>query len=290
MNPVAVVGTNRLAQALTRLLQAAGTPARVLDPLALPEGPLDEELVFLAEPVSGLRAVLSALPLGPEHRVVVAERGPEPEGGRWPSSLVPALTPALRVGVLAGPLLPEAVARGEPAAVVVASAFAEIRRDTQQALHSPACRVYTSEDVVGVELAAAFARALTVALGVAEAMQMGAGVRGLLMSRGLAEARRLGAALKAQDSTFNGLAGLGDLAATASDPTEPALLAGQALARGERVDAPAVRVAEALLAQAARVPVELPLTAAVVHIGRGELSAREALGQLMGRGAKTAGE
>lgn len=291
---VVVVGQNRLAEALSRLLQAAGSTPRALAPQPTPEeagAALDEvELVLLALPVSELRGALAALPLGPQHRVVVCERGPEPEGGLWPSRLVSTRTPALRVGVLAGPLLPAPVLRGEPAAAVVASAYDEVNRAVQGALHSPLCRVYTSADVSGVELAAAFVRPLTLALGVAAGMQMGAGVSGLLMSRGLAEARRLGAALKAQPDTFTGLAGLGDLVASAADAQDPAFAAGRALAAGQPAEDPALRIGEALLAQAQRFGVDLPLTEAVLRIGRRELSARAALGELMSREARERGE
>ena len=157
----------------------------------------------------------------------------------------------------------------------------------QQALHSPICRVYSSPDLVGVELAGAMVSVLSVAVGIADGLRLGVGVQGVIVTRGLAEARRLGRALGADDGTFAGLAGVGDLVACGNHPEHPGYIVGRALARTESSEH-ATRVtseAGALLALGSRHGVELPLTQAIAAIASGRLEARLAIDMLMRREA-----
>lgn len=292
---VAIVGAGPMGQALASVAMEAGTEvllgyrSQSVRGIPTTSDPAElaafAELVLFAVPAWELHATLGALPLGPQHRTVLCARGPDPESGTWLHELVPQLTPCLRVGMLAGPMVPTEVLSGHPGAAVIASPYAELRERTQQALHSPRCRVYKSDDIRGVELASAFARVLAVVAGVAEALQMGEAAHGLVTSRGLAEATRLGAALGAKRETFTGLAGLGELVAS-SGPHNLAFAAGQALVRGERhAEEDAFRSARALVRVAAPVKVELPLTEAIAAIATGEIDPREAFRALMERPA-----
>lgn len=241
------------------------------------------DLLLLAVSPSGIREVVRKLRPGPEHRVVIAARGLEPGTGTWLSEVVLAESAALRVGALSGPALAAEVVARRPSALVAASAYAEVRTATQEALHSAICRVYTSDDLRGVELSGAVNSVLAVSVGITDALQLGVGVRGVVVTRGLAEARRLGAALGAQDRTFAGLAGLGDLVAAASHPQHPGYRAGGQLVRGEQPPADLREAAEAILTLAASQGVEMPMTQAIAAIASGKLKPRIALDMLMRR-------
>ncbi|MCB9758769.1 MAG: glycerol-3-phosphate acyltransferase [Alphaproteobacteria bacterium] len=298
---VSILGAGPLGQSLAILAKAAGhevlmgyRPDMVReipvtgDPAALAAF---SELVLLATPGWELATTLEALPLGPEHRAVVCGRGLDPSSGGWLSDLVARTTPALRVGVLAGPAEPTDILAGSPCAMVVASAFREVQRMVQSALHSPLCRVYTSDDPHGVELAAAFARVLALVVGMSEGMYMGPGARGLVVSRGLAEATRLGQALGTRAETFTGLAGLGDLVAASTSDTNLAYAAGKAIAAGRpHHEEVAPRVARLLVRRARDVGVELPLTEATCAILDGAVTPAQAFQELMGRKAVSGGE
>src|SRR3990167_5770848 len=120
--------------------------------------------------------------------------------------------PTLKIGALAGPALPGALAIGEFSSMVVASPFDEVVAETRRLLNAPpVLRVYGSKDLSGVELASALSGAYIVALGLADGLGMGAGPRAVLITRAIAEASRLGAALGADPRTFSGLAGLGNI-------------------------------------------------------------------------------
>jgi len=128
------------------------------------------------------------------------------------SEVVAEATPALRIGVLAGPALPADLARGQFASMVVASRFQEVVDEARRLLNvPPQLRVYGSHDVIGVELASALSGAYTVALGLGDAMAVGPGPRAVLITRAIAEASRLGESLGSSARTFTGLAGLGNV-------------------------------------------------------------------------------
>ena len=108
------------------------------------------------------------------------------------------------------------MARGIPTAVVAASRDAERSRRVQEAFSNEAFRVYTNDDVVGVEIAVALKNVVAIAAGISDGLGFGDSTKGALLTRGLAEIARLGQALGARPETFAGLAGMGDLIATAT--------------------------------------------------------------------------
>ncbi|MGE0550126.1 MAG: hypothetical protein AB7R00_23870 [Kofleriaceae bacterium] len=143
--------------------------------------------------------------------------------------------PTLKLGVLAGPALPEDLVASQFSSMVVASAFDEVVGETRRLLNAPpVLRVYGSSDFAGVELASALSGAYTVALGLADALGTGPGARAVLITRVIAEAARLGAAAGAEPRTFSGLAGLGNLLVRGNSERSADYVVGRALARGER--------------------------------------------------------
>ena len=141
--------------------------------------------------------------------------------------------PTLKLGVLAGPALPADLIEGQFTSMVIASVFDEVVAEGRRLLNAPpALRVYSSKDLIGVELASAMSGAYTVALGLADGLAVGAGPRAVLITRAIAEESRLGAAAGAEPRTFAGLAGLGNLLVRAATDRSADYLLGRRLADG----------------------------------------------------------
>ncbi|HVK72618.1 MAG TPA: NAD(P)-binding domain-containing protein [Kofleriaceae bacterium] len=197
------------------------------------------------------------------------------------SVLIERATPALRVGVVAGPARPRDLAGGEFGSMVVASRFDEVVRETRRLLNvPPVLRVYGSHDVVGVELASALAGAYTVALGLADGISIGPGPRAVLITRAVAEASRLGEASGGQSKTFAGLAGLGNVLVRSGEEGDPDYELGRALARGEAIGperfSEGARAALAGVRLARRKDVRMPLLAGLAAVLSGKMSIRDA--------------
>jgi glycerol-3-phosphate dehydrogenase (NAD(P)+) len=197
------------------------------------------------------------------------------------SVLIERATPALRIGVLAGPAIPRDLGAGQFASMVVASGFDEVLRETRRLLNlPPVLRIYGSHDLVGVELASAMAGAYTVALGLADGIKVGPGPRAVLITRAVAEASRLGETAGGQGRTMSGLAGLGNVLVRAGDADDPDYQLGLALAREEPVG-PArftegARAALAGMRLAKRRDVRMPLLFGLAAVLAGKASIRDA--------------
>ena len=197
-----------------------------------------------------------------------------------------------RVGVISGPNIAREVARGLPATTVAAAEREECRTRLQAALNSASFRVYTNEDVVGVELGGALKNVIAIAVGVATGLDIGDNGNAALMTRGLSEMARLGVALGAQPSTFAGLAGLGDLLATANSPRSrnrslgekigSGLTLAEAMAGNPHV-VEGVETTKVVLEVAEALDVQMPIAEVVSRVLFEELDPREAIRVLMER-------
>jgi len=221
--------------------------------LFLPGVPLPEALQVTAdrdEAVAGAGVVILASPSKYYRSVLESFAGRLPEGCAL-LSVSKGLDAATRqrlsevagevlgrksVAVLSGPSLAGEVARGVPAAVVIACADHARANALQKIMTSPQFRVYTSEDVVGVELGGALKNIMAIAAGVSDGLGFGDNTRAALMTRGLAEMTRLGVALGARLETFAGLSGLGDLIVTCTSRASRNHMVGERLGRGETLD------------------------------------------------------
>lgn len=292
---VGILGSGPWGRALATLAAEAGNEPRIGYRGEPPRGfrgspnlsalAREVELLLVAVDPWEVRDVVRAAAPGPANRVVIAARGLEPDTGKWLTGIITDESRALRVGALAGPALASEILNRRPSAMVVASEYKEVCGLVQEGLHSSICRIYTSQDLRGVETAGAIVRVLAVALGVADGLGLGVGVRGVVVTRGLAEARRLGAALGAEEATFAGLAGVGDLVACGNHPEHPGYVAGRAIVQSAGKNEGVMRDARGLLALAARHGVTLPLTEAIAAIGAGRLQPRQAIDLLMRREA-----
>ncbi len=256
--------------------------------------PVAGGLTIIATPMAGLREQLATVP--DTRALLWLSKGFEAGSGALGHEIARALRPHAPCGVLSGPSFAIEVARGLPTALVAASADPALAAAAVQALHGDTLRVYTSPDVVGVEVGGAVKNVLAIAVGALDAMGLGLNARAALVTRGLAEMTRLGVALGALPATFMGLSGLGDLVLTATGDLSRNRRLGMCLAAGlPLADALASlgHVAEGapsapvVLARARGLGVEMPITGAVVDVLEGRATVRDALARLMGRDARS---
>ncbi|HEV8321379.1 MAG TPA: NAD(P)H-dependent glycerol-3-phosphate dehydrogenase [Myxococcota bacterium] len=188
-------------------------------------------------------------------------------------------TPAVRLGALAGPTLAGEVKRGQPTVAVVGSRFPEVIDAVREALAGPTFRVYGSDDLCGVELAAALSPVVALAAGLAAGLGLEFNTRAAVVVRGFAEMARLGASLGAKPATFTGLAGLGDLLASAQSDASADFRLGRALGQGT----PLAAASAALQAEGATAE-GLRMVGAVQHIAarnRVRVSLTDGLGAIL---------
>ena len=254
----------------------------------------DPGLTLIATPMAGLRAALLCLPAG--RSALWLCKGFEAGTGALAHEVARTLRPDAACGVLSGPSFAAEVASGLPTALVAASLSAELSAAAVSAFHSDALRVYTTSDVVGVEVGGAVKNVLAIATGIVDGMA-GAGLnaRAALITRGLAEMTRLGLALGARAETFMGLSGLGDLVLTATGDLSRNRQVGLGLAAGKSLQqtlrdlghvAEGALAAPVVLDRARQLGVDMPITAAVVEVLKGRLAPAQAMAALMARHAR----
>jgi glycerol-3-phosphate dehydrogenase (NAD(P)+) len=262
------------------------------------------QIVVGAMPSVHARSIYSqALPhLSPEMIFVSATKGLEPCSHLRMSKVLeqvlaqgsPAKTPP-RITVLSGPSFAAEAARGEPTAVVLASQDAAAAAELQEEFAAPSFRLYTNDDVLGVELAGAMKNVMAIAAGACQGLGLGSNALAALITRGLAEMSRLAGALGARRETLSGLAGLGDLVLTCTGALSRNRYVGIELGKGRRLQeirtnmhmvAEGVDTAAPLLALAKENKIELPITEqvdAILHAGK---SPKEAIRDIMERPLK----
>lgn len=294
---VGIIGGGKWGKALATLAAEAGHRPQIgyrkKAPLGFPGSPnlamvsKESDILFFATKPGELRAAVRESQIGPSNHVVVASRGLDPQKHQVLSQCITEESAAIRVGALAGPALASEIMSRRPIAMVVGSAYAEVGRRAQSALHSHICRLYTSEDLLGVELAAATVLPLSIALGLADGLRLGTGVKGVIITRGLRESTRLGDVLGTDPLTFSGLAGMGDLVASGSLPNHPGFMAGRLLAKDAPTSERIIDEISPIVKLAKEHSVSLPLISAILAMLKGELKPRLAIDHLMRRDATT---
>ncbi len=241
-----------------------------------------------------LHALRPLLPAGAG--VAWATKGFEPGSGRFLHEVAAdVLGPDVPLAVVTGPSFAKEVTLGLPTAVTVHGEDPDFTRQVASALHGPAFRAYTGDDMVGAELGGAMKNVLAVATGVADGMELGLNARAGLITRGLNEMLRLAAAIGARPETLMGLAGLGDLVLTCTGDLSRNRRLGLALGRGKELDeavreigqvVESVQTANEVMRLAARHGVELPISAGVHAVLHGVLTPAQGLNQLLAREQK----
>jgi glycerol-3-phosphate dehydrogenase (NAD(P)+) len=199
------------------------------------------------------------------------------------------------IAALSGPNLAAEIARGLPAAAVVAAAAPEAAERVRLALTTPRFRIYTSHDVIGVELGGALKNIIALGVGITDGLQFGDNAKASIMTRGLAEITRLAVAAGAQALTLSGLAGLGDLIATCSSPLSRNRTLGLELAQGRplaqilaqrRTVAEGVTTTRAALELANELGIDLPITLQLSKVLFEGKDVRQVVAELMERDPK----
>jgi len=193
------------------------------------------EVVVMAVPSRALRAVAGRMS-GFRGPLVSVTKGIEADTGLTMCGVLQQVVPGAIPAALSGPSLALEVARGIPTAVVAAAEEPGTARLVQDLFHRPAFRVYTSTDLVGVELGGALKNVMAIAAGVCDGLGFGDNSKAALITRGQAEMRRIGIACGARAETFSGLSGLGDLTVTCFSRLSRNRSFGERIGRGERVE------------------------------------------------------
>ena len=256
------------------------------------------DLVLVVVPSHAFADTLRALaPLRPGHAGVSwATKGFEPGSGRFLHEVAgEVLGDGVPLAVVTGPSFAKEVAAGLPTALTVHSddeGFAQVVAD---ALHGPAFRAYTGDDMLGAELGGAMKNVLAVATGVADGMGLGLNARAGLITRGLNEMLRLNIAIGGKPETLMGLAGLGDLVLTCTGDLSRNRRLGLALGRGQTLEdavreigqvVESVQTADEVMRQADRHGVELPIAGNVRDVLHGDITPAEGLARLLAREQK----
>lgn len=327
MSAVAVLGGGSWGTTLANLLAAKGEQVRLWayepevvaainrdreNPIFLPGVPLCAGLHAFSdarEAVAGAPVIVSVPPshatravvrgvrevVAPGTLVVSATKGIENDTLALMSEVFAETLPQARFTALSGPSFALEVCQGQPTAVVAAARDAASAQDAQRLFATPAFRVYSGQDVVGVELAGALKNVIAIAAGILEGLGLGHNPRAALITRGLAEITRLGVAMGADPLTFAGLAGMGDLVLTTTGSLSRNRALGVALARGQTLEqyrsahrsiAEGANTSRAGAALGARMGVELPIIQKVCEVLFEGKSARDAVPELMGRELK----
>ena len=197
-----------------------------------------------------------------------------------------------QICTLAGPSHAEEVSRQMPTSVVAAGIDAKVTGRVQEAFFRPYFRVYTNSDVVGVEVGVALKNIIAIAAGVCDGLGYGDNTKAALLTRGLVEITRLGCALGAKAETFFGLAGIGDLIATALSRHSRNRHVGERIGKGESLEqilgqmvmvAEGVRTTRAAVDMGKKMNVDLPIISSVYAVLYNNVDARKAINQLMNR-------
>jgi glycerol-3-phosphate dehydrogenase (NAD(P)+) len=262
-------------------------------------GDIDEaagagRVVVTAVPVQFLRSTLTGVePLRSADVVVTVSKGIEADSLHTPHRILEELgVDGDRIVALSGPSFAKEVARRQPAAVVAAGADARRTEWIQTLFSTDRFRVYTSSDIVGVEVGGALKNVIALAAGVSDGLEVGDNARAAIITRGLAEMTRLGVAMGADPSTFSGLSGIGDLVLTCAGGLSRNRSVGMAIGRGRTLDeiraemnevAEGVATCRSARALADRVGVEMPITEQMYLLLYEDKDPRDAMVDLLGR-------
>ncbi len=289
----------------TRLLPAKLPGIRLNDSINitndLGESAANAEYICFVVPAQTLRATatsLSSLKLTQKPVLINLAKGIEVDSLKRMSEVLGEIMPRdsySGIATLSGPSHAEEVSRGVPTAVVAASVENKISAAVQELFRTPRFRVYTSDDIVGVELAGSLKNIIALASGMLDGLGLGDNTRGALLTRGLAEIVRVGKRLGADPVTFSGLSGVGDLVTTCLSRHSRNRFVGEQIGRGRKLGdvlahmtmvAEGVETARSGFQLSKKLDVEMPITFQVHHVLFEGRSPAEAINDLMVRDPK----
>ncbi len=259
---------------------------------------IQSDLIIAATSVAGLRPTLKQLrALGSNVPVIWLCKGFEAGTSKLPHQIaLDELAAGVRYGALSGPSFAIEVARGLPVALTLASPDNAFATETAAQLHGGMIRIYSSNDIAGVEIGGAVKNVMAIATGISDGLGLGHNARAALITRGLAEMARLGVALGGKMETFMGLTGMGDLILTATGDLSRNRTVGLKLASAQKLDdvlrslghvAEGVYTARETLALAQKYGVDMPVTRAVCAVLFEGAKPRDAVASLLAREARS---
>lgn len=255
------------------------------------------EMTVVAVPSSAVRQVVHEVS-GEHPLVVVAAKGLEPGSAKMATDVVAEALPNAQIGAISGPNLAVEIARGIPTAALAACNDDSIAERIRVAFNCRTFRVYKSADVTGVELAGALKNVIAVGAGMSDGLGFGDNTKGAFLARGLKEMIGLGLEMGSRLETFLGIAGVGDLFATAASNLSRNYRTGKLLGQGKSLEealeevgqvVEGVSTSESVQILARRYEVEMPVFAAIESVIRGRAQPLQAVGRLMERDTPTEG-
>ena len=255
------------------------------------------DILLIVTPAQHVRTVAKSLApdLPADLPVVLCAKGIELNSGLLLPEILAEVLPKVTPVVLSGPTFAAEVAQGLPVALTLACANAGLGKALVTALGSSNFRIYRTTDTIGAALSGAVKNVIAIGCGIVVGRGLGENACAAVMTRGLAEITRLGIALSAMPETFHGLAGVGDLSLSCTSMRSRNFALGHALGRGQGLDeatqggsvlAEGVFTASAVLARAAHVNVEMPISVAVDGVVNHGADIDETIGRLLARPAK----
>lgn len=259
----------------------------------------DADIILLVVATSGIREVcknLAKIGLKKHQILVNTSKGLELPSLMRMSEVMKEELPDANIAILSGPTLAKEVLAGCPTAASVACENMEIAKYVQEKLTVPSkFRLYTNDDVIGVELGGSLKNVIAIASGFAGALNLGDNCKGALLTRGMAEIVRISVALGAKPSTLYGLSGMGDLIATCSSPLSRNYTVGSMIGKGKKINdilselgsvAEGVKTSKAVCELAKKLNLEVPVSAAIYEAVYTEITPQEVLDKLMNRKLK----
>jgi glycerol-3-phosphate dehydrogenase (NAD(P)+) len=258
----------------------------------------DCELIVLAVPSHFMRNMLKRIKkYDYKNKIFVSvTKGIEQKSLLTMSQLIKRIIGDVRLAVLSGPSIAIEVAHKVPTTVVVASENIKIAEMVQSIFFTNYFRVYTSKDVLGVELGGALKNVIAIAAGILDGMNIGDNTKAALITRGLAEIKRLGVKLGAYEETFSGVSGIGDLIVTCSSKFSRNRTVGEELGKGKKINvilknmemvAEGVKTTLSAYKLSKKYKVEMPITTEIYNVLYKDKSIFESLADLMRRSPKS---
>lgn len=255
------------------------------------------EMTVVAVPSGAVRDVVSEV-AGEHPLVVVASKGLEAGSGKMMTEVVAEALPNAEVGAISGPNLAIEIVRGIPTAALVAFTNEEAADQVRLAFNCRTFRTYMTDDVVGVELAGALKNVIAVGAGMSDGLGFGDNTKGAFLARGLKESISLGMRMGARLETFLGIAGVGDLFATAASHLSRNYRAGRLMGQGKSMEEALEEIgqvvegfttSQSVQMLAKKYDVEMPVFLAIESVIHGKMDPLRAVGMLMERTTPTEG-
>lgn len=257
------------------------------------------DIILLVVSTSAIRVVCEQLKeagIKDEQILVNTSKGLELPSLKRMSEVIKEVLPNQKFAVLSGPTLAREVLEGQPTAASVASDYFMVAKFVQQSLNVDGrFRLYTNDDVIGVEFGGSLKNVIAIAAGFISELNMGDNAKGAILTRGMAEIVRVGTALGAKPSTFWGLSGMGDLIATCSSPLSRNHTVGRMLAKGKKIDdilaelgsvAEGVKTSKAICELSEKLNIDTPISHAIYEAVYSKENSKEIFMNLMFRQLK----